>query len=139
MSQDKPIIRPIASMADDLETSLQRHHRAKAENRAFEQGFAHVIYDKLMREIHEFEQALDPDEEIGAYLSSFGQSIFIQIKNVGYANPYLIIFDGINVDSKSRVRLVQHTSQISVLFVAVKVNAAEARKPRRIGFLPDDD
>ena len=88
-----------------------------------------------------FEEGLAPDEEIAAYLSSFGTRFLIQIEEVGYHNPYLVIFYGRNAETGHRVQLVQHCSQLSVLFTALKVNPDEGRKPRRIGFqvMQEDD
>jgi hypothetical protein len=139
MTDDNPFMRALASQADRAASLLDNLKRVQAENRAFEHGFADVMYETLMDEIRDFEETLNPDEEIGAYLSSFGQTVLIQVERVTYANPYLIIFDGFNADSKARVRLIQHTSQISVLFVAVQVKPEEDRKPRRIGFLTDSE
>jgi hypothetical protein len=73
----------------------------------------------------------------GALLSSFGERIFIQIKRIGFENPYFIIFEGVNAEDGNRVHLIQHTSQISVLFVAVEVPKDEKRPAQRIGFHTD--
>jgi hypothetical protein len=81
--------------------------------------------------IADFERELKAEEEIGAYLASFGARIFIRIERVGCRNPYLITFTGLDEEGR-RVELVQHTTQLSVLFVAVPVE--EPRVPRRIGF-----
>jgi hypothetical protein len=107
-------------------------NKSISESRAADLGFAHVMYDRLMKQIQIFEDGLNSDEEIGAYLSSFGTRVVIQIEGVGYHNPYFIIFYGRNTEDGQEVQLVQHTSQISVLFVAIKVT--EDREPRRIGF-----
>lgn len=98
-------------------------------------GFAHVIFDRLMQQIKVFEESLAPDEEVAAYLSSFGARILVQIDHIGYHNPYLIILSGKNVDTQDQVQLVQHCTQLNVLFTALKVQPEEGRKPRRIGFV----
>lgn len=87
-----------------------------------------------MYQIAEFEKRLKPDEEIGAYLASFGREILIQIQNVGHHNPYFIVFYGINTSDGLNVKLVQHVSQINVLFTAIKLSDLN-RAPRRIGFI----
>lgn len=96
---------------------------------------ANVMYEKIMNQIYEFEKQLKQDEEVGAYLTDFGREIIIQIEQVAYQNPYLIIFKGRNTGDSSNVQLVQHVSQVNLLFVAVKLN--EERKPYRIGFQID--
>ncbi len=97
-------------------------------------GMASVLYERLMEQIQDFEKNLESNEEIGAYLSSFGTTLLIQIEHVGFHNPFFIIFDGYIVDTKQRVRLVQHTTQFNVLFTSIKLNPEEKREVRRIGF-----
>jgi hypothetical protein len=101
-------------------------------------GYADLMYDRLMKQIGEFEKTLNPDEEIAAHLASFGREYIVQIHDIGYHNPYLIVFKGINVADGSKVRLVQHVTQINVLFVAVKV-VEENRKPIRFGFVQNKE
>lgn len=105
---------------------------ADVQIQAHKMGYANVQYEKIMNLIFEFEQTLKPNEEIGAYLASFGKEIIVQIEKVGYMNPYLIIFQGKNMLDSSNVQLVQHVSQINLMFVAIKL--IEERKPYRIGF-----
>ncbi|MGD1046711.1 MAG: DUF6173 family protein [Bacteroidota bacterium] len=106
---------------------------AEAEKNAFNRGFAHVLYDRLMHQIAEFEKGLKPNEEIGAYLASFGTQVIVQIEHVGYHNPYFIIFEGFSTSDGQKVKLVQHVSQLNVLFVAINLKDT-SRPPRRIGF-----
>lgn len=116
-----------------LDTSaLDRALQGKREQDLVDLGFAHVMYDRLVAQIREFQDSINPDEEVAAYLASFGTRVIVLIEHVGYQNPYYIVFDGINAETGQRVRLVQHTSQTSVLLMAAKVE--EPRKPRRIGF-----
>ncbi|MDY7030626.1 MAG: DUF6173 family protein [Thermodesulfobacteriota bacterium] len=96
-------------------------------------SYADSLYGNLMEQIADFEETLRDDEEIGAYISSFGREMLIRIENVGYHNPYFIIFYGTLVDEKSKVQLVQHLSQINIMFVAVKARELNG-KPKRLGF-----
>ena len=114
------------------EIDFDELNKSISESKAADLGFASVMYDRLLDQIMHFEQGLNPDEEIGAYLSSFGTRVVIQIEDVRYHNPYFIIFYGKNIENGQEVKLVRHTSQFSILFVAIKVT--EDRKPRRIGF-----
>jgi hypothetical protein len=52
---------------------------------------------------------------------------------MGYFGPDMIVFYGRN-EKGEPVQLVQHTSQLSVLLVAVR---KQADLPRRIGFVLD--
>ena len=96
-------------------------------------GLANFHYERLMWQIAEFEATLSSEEEIGAYLTTFGRVVTISIEKVGYHNPYLIIFYGRDQNSGQQVQLVQHVNQISVLFIAVP-KSTERSEPRRIGF-----
>ena len=89
----------------------------------------------LCYQIGDFEKKLNKDEEVGAYLASFGTEILVQIESVGYQNPYIIIFNGINTNDGSAVRLIQHTTQINLLFTAIKIK--NEREPKRIGFVTE--
>lgn len=118
----------------DFAGQMDSIREAKAAADAFTHGHAHVMHEELMKQIRQFETTLKPEQEVGAMLSSFGQRLLVQIEKVSYRNPFFIIFHGFNADDGSRVQLVQHTSQISVLFVAVEVPKEEHREARRIGF-----
>lgn len=96
---------------------------------------ARWTYKRLGEYIKDFEEKLDQEHEIGARLVSFGHSVVFHIENVGYYGPDIISFDGVN-DKNERVQLIQHVSQLSVLLVAVQ---KLDEKPRRIGFIWNDD
>jgi len=99
---------------------------------AGELAYASVMHDRLMREIGDFEENLQDDEQVGAYLASFGRSVDIIIDDIGYHNPYLIVFYG-RPDDGAIVELVQHVTQLSVLLTAKKLPDPND-KPKRIGF-----
>lgn len=92
------------------------------------------VAEELLTYIKEFEETLAPNEEVGARLVSFNQEIKFHIRNLGYATPCILHFDGVT-DSGHRVRLVQHISQLNVLFIAMPLKEGEERKP--IGFIHD--
>jgi hypothetical protein len=125
-----PSIRPIEFSSIDWE--------AKRERETTDLGYAHVLYERLMEQIREFEKTLKDDEEIAAHLASFGQNILIQIESVGYHNPFFIVFQGFNLNDGHRVQLVQHTTQLNVLFTSYKLSPEENRPARRIGFCPEE-
>ena len=106
-----------------------------AKGQEFNRGFANVLYEQLMVQIAEFEKELNQDEEIAAYLASFGKEIIIQIEAISFSDPYFIIFEG-SVNN-SPVRLVQHVSQLNVLFTSINVKELN-RPPRRFGFVPSN-
>lgn len=94
------------------------------------QNHAQAFHDRLVHYIVEFEKGLKEDEEVGARLVSFGESLEIHIDNLGYWNPSLICFYGRDANGRE-LQLVQHVSQISLLFMKVPRTNTE---PERIGF-----
>jgi hypothetical protein len=94
------------------------------------QTMADTMYERIVHAIKEFEDGLAKDEEAGAMLAQFGDSITITIDDVTFHNPHLIKFHG-TTPAGDRCTLVQHMNQVNVLFVAVKTQKPE---PKRIGF-----
>ena len=88
------------------------------------------MYERLVRSIAQFEEALDDTQEIGARLVTFGSQEVIHVEDVGYWGPDLVVFYGKNSEGKP-LQLLQHQSQVNVLLVAVP---KEGKQPRRIGF-----
>lgn len=112
------------------------HFRLIQKNKETELGYANILFNSLMEQVRTFETTLNKDEEIAAYLSSFGAQILVQIEEISFLDPYLIVFKGLNTANGKPVRLVQHTSQLSVLLTAFPRKPAETRPVRRIGFHP---
>jgi hypothetical protein len=89
------------------------------------------VFVALREYAEEFERGLDADQEVGARLVSFGSEITLHVRQIGYSKPNIITFDGV-LENGTRVKLVQHVSQLSVLFVAVPVKPESPKRP--IGF-----
>lgn len=81
-----------------------------------------------------FEESLPEDAEIGLRLASFGMAASLHVRAIGYKDPNIIEFHGVD-DTGRNLSLIQHLSQLSVLFVAMKPVEA---KPYRVGFTVDD-
>ena len=75
---------------------------------------------------------MQEDEEIALKLVSFGESVTLVVENIGFYNPGLITFYGVNT-SNERIQLIQHVSQLSFLLMAVKTLKPKEQR-RRIGF-----
>lgn len=91
---------------------------------------AERIYRQLVASIFDFEKNLDDDHEIGAQLASYGSAVNFYIQDVGYCDPHIITFSGRN-ENGEKLQLIQHVSQLDILFIEMKKNAEE---PVRIGF-----
>jgi hypothetical protein len=92
------------------------------------------MFERLAAYIKQFEARLDDQHEIGARLVSFGANLTFHIEDMGYFAPDMIVFYGRN-EKGEPVQLIQHTSQLSVLLVAVR---KQEEHPRRIGFILDE-
>ena len=90
------------------------------------------LFSQLRDSIIQFENSLDADHEVGVRLVSFGQATQFSVTCMGYINPSLIWFQGILPDG-SVTKLIQHTSQISFLLIAMKRNPN--RQKQLIGFV----
>ena len=93
---------------------------------------AEWTYRRLVTYIVQFERNLDADHEIAGRMVSFGSAIQFHIVDVGYWNPDIITFDGVDPGGNP-MKLIQHVSQLNVLLVSAHKLAPEA-EPRRIGF-----
>ena len=99
-------------------------------------NFADFQAEVILNQIKDFEDSLNPDQEVLLQLASFNERIILAVTDIGYANPSLLIFHGFVGNEKSR--LIQHVNQLSFLLLAQK-NTDLTRKTRRIGFLADLD
>jgi hypothetical protein len=119
---------PIRSPLDIAFMDVSRSLREAEANR---HEFASIIFATLKQRIEKFQAKLATNQEIGAYLASFGPQTLISIDRLDYSDPSLIIFNGTD-QSGHRVELVQHTSQLSLLLTTVTLK--EGSRGRRIGF-----
>lgn len=92
---------------------------------------AEWAFVRLSKMIEDFEAGLDKDDEVGARLVGLPGDGTMQIDDIGFWGPDLILFFGKNPDGKP-VRLVQHYTQINVSLNPVK--KPDERPARRIGF-----
>lgn len=83
-------------------------------------GDSDTIVDDLISAINSYNENLDDSEEVAVMLTSFGQSLTVQIEKIGYVGSKLIKFKGYIVDNESPVELLQHVSQLNFLLVSVK-------------------
>ncbi len=94
-------------------------------------------FEIIKKHIEEFEATLDKEHEVGVMLTNFGQSILMNVKEIGYEKSVLLIFKGLVGDKPSV--LIQHINQLNFLLTAV--DKTDPGKPKwKIGFrLPDEE
>lgn len=102
-----------------------------------ERGFQNAdwMHERLIEIIVDFELNLPGHMQAGGRLASFQDTTF-SIDNIRHFNPDIIIFEG-TLPNQTRVELIQHTSQLNVLLVAVPLSDSSAPR-RKIGFAPRD-
>lgn len=94
------------------------------------QDLASQFLKRLISMINDFNLKLDNENEVGLQLCNFCQKFTIYIQNIGYWNPSLIRFFGIDVDTKNPVKLIQHASQINILLIKLpKLKPSEPKNP----------
>ena len=91
---------------------------------------AEWAFERIARQIDEFEKDLAPEEEIGLRLVATPDTSVMHIDDVGYWGPDMLIFHGTNQHGRP-MQLLQHYTQMSILLTAVPATRDE---PRRIGF-----
>lgn len=93
-------------------------------------------YEKIMEQIHEFEERLDNEHEIALKLASFGSSITLSVTDIGYQNPDILYFYGFV--NGTEAQLIQHMNQLNFLLTSVE-REDKSKPARRIGFISSDD
>ena len=118
---------PASQIVRQAERLAQRRGDGGADRRAED------VFYRLAAYIREFEANLDHDHELGARMVSFGTTVQFHIVDMGYWNPDIVTFDGLDEDGH-RMKLIQNISQLNVLLVAMRKRDENA-EPHRIGFV----
>jgi hypothetical protein len=92
---------------------------------------AEYQYEVIMERIQEFEANLDCEHEIAIKLAYFGETTLLNVTEIGYSNPCLLIFYGFVNGHKAT--LIQHVSNLSFLLLSVPKSDPDS-PARRIGF-----
>ena len=93
-------------------------------------NLAREAFERLSQALTDFENSLTADEELGGTYVGAPSENWFHIHTVDYLGAELIRFYGLKKDG-TRLQLIQHYTQLNVLFMAVpKAN----EEPRRIGF-----
>jgi len=131
LSSDEMISRVAASTAPMFDIDIPQLPIIK------DYKMADTQYKIIMEHIKDFEDQLDDDHEVAIKLASFGQSILLAVVDIGYSNPFTLVFYGY-VEGQPAT-LIQHMSMLNFLLMAVKKKEPD-KLPRRIGFqVPSDN
>lgn len=107
----------------------------KIEPIEFDTPLQHMFVDEqfhiIKRYIQDFEKTLDTEHEVGVMMTNFGQSIIMQVTQITYEEPVLLIFRGY-VNGKMST-LIQHMNQLNFLLTTIDKMDEKPKMP--IGFI----
>ena len=124
---------------------IQRQLNQAAQNRQIEINASKIqlgstaeqvalhLYDEIQR----YQQNLPDEEDVAMMLVSFGQSMTILVKGIGYSGYSLVCFHGEDTSGKP-MELIQHVQQLNFLLTVVQKPEPELPK-RPIGFVGQID
>ena len=92
---------------------------------------AQWAYERTVLYLKKFEEGLDDGEEIAMGFAGTDAGV-LKIEGMGYFDPDVVTFYGSD-PAGGKMQLVQHVSQLNVVFRAVP-KPVEASEPNRIGF-----
>lgn len=87
-------------------------------------------FEILKKYIQEFEQSLDTEHEVGIMMTNFGQSVLMNVSQITYEDPVLMVFKGY-VNGREAT-LIQHINQLN--FMLTSIEKEPDRPKRQIGF-----
>lgn len=89
----------------------------------------------LKRYIEDFALSLDEEHEVGMMLTNFGQTILMQVTQITYEYPVLMVFKG--YVNGQEATLIQHINQLS--FMLTTIEKEPDRPKRQIGFVSNQN
>ncbi len=98
-------------------------------------SYSDTQFDILKEQIREFESTLDAEHDVALWLTNFGQSVLMQVTEISYRMPVLMIFKGYVNGVEST--LIQHVNQLSFLLTSVKTDPG--RPKQKIGFVTEEE
>lgn len=92
---------------------------------------AQWAYERTVLYLQKFEEGLDDDHEIAMGFAGTDAGV-LKIEGMGFFDPDVVTFYGADA-AGAKMQLVQHVSQLNVVFRALPKPVA-AKAPNRIGF-----
>lgn len=89
------------------------------------------MYERIQSQIKDLEEKLNPDEHILATIDN------IAISEIGYYNPHLLIFYGINSQGNQVQKLI-HINSLNMDLTVLETHNSDKKK-KSIGFLGEID
>ncbi len=117
-----------AALAESIAAAKFSH--SEALSNPIGRMWANEQFSIIKRYVQDFESSLDAEHEVGISLTNFGQSVLMQVAQIAYEDPVLMIFKG-SVDGREAT-LIQHVNQLN--FMLTTVDKEPDRPKRQIGF-----
>ena len=93
-------------------------------------SYSDTQFEIIKKYVLDFQSSLDKDHDVALLLTNFGQSVIMEVTEIGYEESVLMVFRGY-VNGKMST-LIQHISQLNFLIASVSKNPEKPR--RKIGF-----
>ena len=122
----------ISKLSELTAASLASIPRSPSIPEMMETYTAGEVCKRLKSIITAYMESLNPNEEVGVALTSFGVSHIVSVTEFKSIGPNLLIVNGF--ENGAPVTLVQHVSQLNFLLVPVPLAKPDAAPRRVIGF-----
>jgi hypothetical protein len=126
-----PRIHEVHTDPSRANASAQKLPDAMTKTPPTQKSPAQWAYERTVLYLKNFEETLDADHEVAMGFAG-GDTGVLKIEGMGYFDPDIVTFYGTDPNG-ARMQLVQHVSQLSVLFRALP-KPVENAEPNRIGF-----
>ena len=93
-------------------------------------SFSDTQFEIIRKYVKNFQASLDSEHDVGILLTNFGQSVLMEVTEIGYEESVLMVFRGY-VNGRMST-LIQHISQLN--FLLTSVPKAPEQPKRKIGF-----
>lgn len=120
-------------MSFDLLQNSMKPMEALPPSMINEPYMAKWMHERIVKRIAEFEESIPDNMQAGGRFVSSANGYTFTIDDVSYWNPDMIMFYGTGPDG-AKVELLQHTSQLNLLLVAVPRRDDLSKPRRKIGF-----
>jgi len=118
-------------MLDGFQVKIPEFHIPEMPDMPHWYMWSDTQFEIIKKYVEDFESSLDQEYEVGLMLTNFGQSILMQVTEIGYEKSVLMVFKGIV--NGNPATLIQHINQLSFMLTAV--TRSEPEKPKaKIGF-----
>lgn len=98
--------------------------------------WADELYEVLKRYIQAFEQSLDDEHVVGIMMTNFGQSVLLEVTEVQYEEPVLMVFKGFWDGCEAT--LLQHINQLNFMLTKIKKKPELPKRPIGFNIHPDE-